>query len=79
VTTPVLVNQDHGVPIYPPLPIFRIMLIKYYNTQYNYVLHPILKQEKNPQHAVVSAVDNGVSNYPLVLIHNLSLKASVVP
>jgi len=40
-------------------------------------LQPIEKHCKNPQHAVVSAVDNELV-YPF-LIHNLSFNASVVP
>jgi len=57
-TTPVLSNQLHGVPTYPPL-------------------HPIEKQLKNPQQAVVSATEKRVLSP--VLIQALSLKASVVP
>jgi len=58
VTTPVLLNQLHGVPTYPPL-------------------HPIEKQDKNPQHPVVSATDNKCLT-PF-LMQALSLRASVVP
>jgi len=40
-------------------------------------LHPIEKQERNPQHPVVSATDNKVVSP--VLIQTRSFNASVVP